>query len=114
MAGVTVVITEALISLFKAVLDFVYSLLPDWNMNPWEQGGTSGGDLMITQPSGWTVTSGQSPLLTLLSYLKAWNYWLPVDQLILIFNFFITYAVAVTVWRYVKWVIGIIRGAGTT
>jgi hypothetical protein len=112
------VIPDLILGLLTGVVNTLYGLLPDWNWNPasWTENASTHppSALYLTSEGGWTTNTSWSPFTSALVFLKSWNAFMPIDQLVLLINFLIAYGAALIAYRTGKWILGMIRGAGTT
>lgn len=99
-----------LLTLLTGLLVSLYGLLPEWDWTI--------ADLPTTgaNASAWDtnnmVMDNVSALTGPWSMLAKTNRFLPVDHLVYIFQFFMLLTAVLVVFRVVRWIINIIRGAG--
>lgn len=105
-------ITDALIIMFGGLVSGLFALLPPWSIDIGVLAGAGGGS--IWDNSGETVTSSLSGFETILVWAQRYNNFIPFDQLTIIISFAASFYAAMLVYRLVKWIIGILRGAGTS
>lgn len=105
-------ITDALIVMFGGLVSGLFALLPPWSIDIASLSGAGAGNIIDNQ--GVTATSGLSGFETILVWAQRYNNFIPFDQLTLIISFAATFYAAMLVYRLVKWIIGILRGAGTS
>lgn len=98
----------ALLTLIAAVIDGVVDSLPAWSIDL----GAVGGVGTVEAPTGG-VYANRGALETTLSYLNSMNTFLPVDQGFLIISTVMSFYSALLAYRFARYVIGIVRGAGT-
>lgn len=106
-------ITDAILALLSGIVNFCFGLLPDWSFDLAEL-RTAGGESSYStwDNRGEHFTTG-SPLIVLMRFLGRFNDFLPVDQMILIASTAAAFYLALFIFRAAKYVIGVVRGAGT-
>jgi len=103
-------IVNGLIDALTWILNQIYGLLPSWNIDIYQIQGQAQGSF---NDYVGTSIGGLSPFESILVYMRKLNWLIPFDQLVIIVNLFLTTYVAILGFRGIKWLIGIIRGAGT-
>ena len=103
-------IVDALLAILCTILDWAYDLLPSWDISMNTLGGNEGWQI----PAYGTVVGGNhTPLQMLLALCAKLNNFIPFDQLVVIISLSASLYLALLGYRFVKWVVGIFRGAGT-
>lgn len=108
--GAIRMILDGFLSLITTLVNWVYAMLPAWTIDLHTIGGAAGTSL------GWQgVQVGQlSPFEAMLAFAASYNDFVPVDQLLLITSLAVSFYAAFLAWRFGRWIIGVIRGAGTS
>jgi hypothetical protein len=102
-------ITKGLLAIFAQILDWAYSLLPDWDMSK-----------IYGPAQHWEIYDGKnhygesSPLQAIIWWMHYYNDFIPFDQFLLIINLGFVLMSAILGYKLVKWIVGVIRGAGTS
>lgn len=104
-------ITCALLDMLTALLSSLYTILPDWSLDIGATSGAGGGNIVDLQ---YTVTSGSDPLTMILLWMQKYNNFVPFDQLVIIVTTFAGFVTAVVAYKVIRFIIGVVRGAGTS
>jgi hypothetical protein len=112
-------IVDGLLMLLIGVIQFVYDALPEWTIETHFQGmmnSASGGE-------GWSPIGGYappqvgaqgSPFDYVLVSMWQMNKFLPVDHFFGALSMVVTFFLAVVAYKVAKYIIGVVRGAGTS
>jgi hypothetical protein len=110
-------IVDGLIMLLVGVIQFVYDLLPEWTIE------TNFQNAMRLDGEHWTALGGYgapqvgsqfSVFDSVLVTMWQMNKFLPVDHLIGALSMVVTFFLAVVGFKLAKYIIGVVRGAGTS
>lgn len=101
----------ALLDMLTALISALYNILPNWSLDIGATAGASGGDIPDIQ---YTVTSGNDPLTTLLLWMQKYNNFIPFDQLVIQITILSGLVTAIGGYKAIKYIIGVVRGAGTS
>lgn len=111
-------IVDALIGLLVGILNGLYSLLPSWTWGNYFTSTTfsrPGSEANMPFPADeWGTATTASPVTGIITMVSKWNIVLPIYECLIIINAVMTFAVAFAAWRGVAWLIGVIRGSGTS
>lgn len=88
-------ITEALIGILDWLLEQLHGMLPEWSFDPWASSGGQSWDAFWR--SMWQ-----------------WNNFVPIDHMVLWMSTMISLFGVLLIWKFVKWILGVIRGSGTS
>lgn len=111
-------ILDAIISALVSVLNGIYGLLPNWNWfemydkTTYDRGLYAGADPFPADMNGYSFTS--NPVVGLISIVSEYNMVLPVYEALILVNAVITFSVAYGAFRGVVWLVGVVRGSGTS
>ena len=104
-------ITCALMDMITTLLSALYGILPDWSLDIGATAGASGANIPDLQ---YTVTSTQDPLTAGLLWVQKYNSFFPFDQLVIIMGILATFISAVVGYKAIRFIVGVVRGAGTS
>ena len=107
-------IIDALLNLLTGLLHAVYSALPSWTFdsNTLYGYGASGTYTILPDTGQSSIPTG-SPMKAMLTWVAKYNDFLPFDQLVVIATTVATFYLAIFGFKAAKYIIGVIRGAGT-
>lgn len=95
--------------MLNTLLASLYNLLPAWDMSN------------IYGPSGyWQINDGVnhggngSALQAVIWWMHYYNDFVPFDHFLIIVNLGMLLMVTIIGYKLIKWIVGIIRGAGTS
>lgn len=102
----------ALLQLLVGLLDALFALLPEWDWTVAEL-PENGNNLGVTMWDQVAVgLDNLSPLHSLFLLMARMNKFVPVDQFISAVQFMASVITVVLVFRGLKWIINVVRGAG--
>lgn len=104
-------IADGFLGLITALINGLFSALPAWTLNPDQVMGTCGANILDNQD---TVTSNQSALQMIVIWIQKYNTFVPFDQLVLVMTTVLTFYGVMLAYKAAKFIIGVIRGAGTS
>lgn len=114
-------IIDGLLVILIGLVEFLLDLLPDWNVYT-TLGSSVGtldpafplvsGDLFVATVGGAAPTA-QNAFTWLFTMAWHYNYFLPIDHFLSILTFVSGAWLIFVGYRLFKWIVGVIRGAGT-
>lgn len=111
-------IVDALLALLTGILNGLYSLLPNWSWanlyssNTYDRGEYGGA--MPFPADQWGMSYSDSPVSSFVSLLSKFNIVLPIYEAMILLNAVLTFAIGYAAWRGIAWIIGVVRGSGTS
>lgn len=104
-------ICNGLLDALGWILDQIYAILPSWTIDIFQIQGQANGSF---NDYVGTSIGGMSPFEAMLVYMRKLNWIIPFDQLVIIVNLFLATYAAILGFKAAKWIVGVIRGAGTS
>ena len=108
-------ILDAILIMLIGLVQAAFSLLPPWDVSGFLfEGMRVGDDVFDPMNSGVSGTVNKTPLWHFMDLAAQWNSFLPVDHFVTIIGLFATAWTCVIGYKVVRFIIGTIRGSGTS
>lgn len=105
-------IVDFFISFFTTIINFGLSLLPAWNTTSWLLNEPWSPPPHTDPVTGFDMNG--NPLFEIMSMAARVNQFLPVDQFLVILNVGVFVFFLMMMYKFVRFIIGTVRGAGTS
>lgn len=104
-------IGNALISMLSSVIGFVRDLIPDW---AWAHREMPTNGILIPNGTSGTFLAQGSDIEQWCQWFAYFNDILPVSDVVYVLELSIAWVGVLVAIRTGKWIIGVVRGSGTT